>query len=236
MTLIRMADAITDVAAVCRGTVGASPRTDDVAGAAAGRTPPCQGSAGQDTVLRSVPGQWADPRQGLPAQRAPAHAFAPTQVDDGQVLALLDGAWSIHRAALPRGGTGPDVFAVVGHRPSSAGRGGDLYSAGTAGTPVIEMPRLPLLSGLYMDAPLLLLVCGDLRGVGDSPTASGYPALLSGAGALGHALWLTALSAGLGGRIFTSGCRSATTAVRRHRPGMRHLLTVAVGHLDGRHA
>ncbi|GGJ84208.1 hypothetical protein GCM10011583_14810 [Streptomyces camponoticapitis] len=217
MTLIRMSDAVTHVAAVCRGTVGASPRTHDDAAAATDRRPP-------------VPAL-----HGLPAQRAPAHVFTPAGVGDGQLRTLLERAWRIHRAGLPPGGTGADALAVVGHRPSAAGRGGDLYSVGTVGTPVREIPRLPPLCGFYMEAPLLLLVCGDLRRVSDPPTGSGYPALLSAAGALGHALWLTALSAGLGGRVYTSGCRPATTAVRRHRPGMRHLLTVAVGHIDGRY-
>jgi len=227
MTLIRMTDAVTGAAAVCRGPVATSPRTDDVAAGAdlaagaagaADRTPPRPGSA---------------PLQGLRGPRTPADAFAPAPVHDGQVLGLLDRAWRIHRSALPQGPTGADALAVIVHRPAAVGRGGDLYAAGAAST-VVEMPRLPPLTGLYMDAPLLLLVCGDVRRVSDSTPTSGYPALLSAAGALGHVLWLTALSAGLGGRIFTSGCRPATTAVRRHHPGMRHLLTVAVGHVDGR--
>lgn len=91
---------------------------------------------------------------------------------------------------------------------------------------------LPELRDLYAPASVFLLICGDV-GWAASPAGPGYGGLLTEAGALGYALWLAALSAGLAGSVYGGTCHQVTETASRHRPGLQHLFTFAAGRADG---
>jgi nitroreductase len=84
---------------------------------------------------------------------------------------------------------------------------------------------LPDLRAAYAPAPIFLLVCGD---VASGPAA--WASALSHAGALGHALWLSGVHLGLAGCAFGGSRATATAAVQRSDPALRHLFTIALGY------
>jgi hypothetical protein len=88
---------------------------------------------------------------------------------------------------------------------------------------------LPELRREYADAPVLLHICGDLEAAGQIGGGSGYGALLVRAGALGHAAWLSAVSAGLAGATFGYASHRVTETARLAGRGLHHLMTVAIG-------
>jgi hypothetical protein len=89
--------------------------------------------------------------------------------------------------------------------------------------------RLAGLRAHYAAAPALLFVCGPLT----RADSGDYGHRLVGAGAMGHALWLSALSSGLDGTVYGSSAALVTAAAHRLRPGLRHLFTVAIGRAEG---
>lgn len=96
--------------------------------------------------------------------------------------------------------------------------------------------RLPadarLLRGLraaYAPAPVLLAICGDLPWA-LSPEGPDYGGLLTAAGALGYASWLSAVSLGLAGCAFGGAAQELTDIAVDIAPGLRHLFTIALGH------
>jgi hypothetical protein len=90
-------------------------------------------------------------------------------------------------------------------------------------------PRwLPALRDRYATAPVLLAVCGDLPWA-CSAAGPGYGGLLTAAGALGHAMWLSALSIDLAASVYGSTCHELTGTAHSHAAGLRHLFTIAIG-------
>jgi hypothetical protein len=129
---------------------------------------------------------------------------AGTRQDLG--LTVLAAAFDV--AGLPRG-----IHAVVhGSRPRLLGD-----------------PRwLPALRDRYAAAPVLLAVCGDLPWA-CSAAGPGYGGLLTAAGALGHAMWLSALSIDLAACVYGSPCQELTGTAGNYAAGLRHLFTIAIG-------
>lgn len=100
------------------------------------------------------------------------------------------------------------------------------------GSGLYEGPRplgcplwLPRLREMYVAAPVLFLICGDV-----TSRQPGHAAGLFHAGALGHALWLSAAYLGLGACAFGGSSAEATAAARERDARLRHLFTIAVGH------
>jgi hypothetical protein len=77
----------------------------------------------------------------------------------------------------------------------------------------------------YADAPALVFIGGPV--VGTSGTS--YGGLMTQAGALGHAVWLSARSHGLECSVFALPDFRVTRAMRAQDGRTRHLFTVAVG-------
>ncbi len=75
----------------------------------------------------------------------------------------------------------------------------------------------------------LFLIAGNMRQAASSARGHGYPALLVRAGALGHAVCGAAATRGLTAAIDVGTSPQVTAAARLADPGLRHLLTVAVG-------
>ncbi|WP_327108295.1 hypothetical protein [Nonomuraea glycinis] len=88
---------------------------------------------------------------------------------------------------------------------------------------------LPGLRERYVQAPALLLLTGDFERIPPGADAA-YGSLVSRVGALGHAIWRTALAEGLAASLFGRTSREVTGLVSRLQPGQRHLFTVALGH------
>jgi hypothetical protein len=121
-------------------------------------------------------------------------------------LTVLAAAFGV--AGLPRG-----IHAVVtGSRPRFLG----------------DPHWLPALRDRYAAAPVLLAVCGDLPWA-CSAAGPGYGGLLTAAGALGHAMWLSALSIDLAASVYGSPCQELTGTARSYAAGLRHLFTIAIG-------
>jgi hypothetical protein len=86
------------------------------------------------------------------------------------------------------------------------------------------------LADAYADAPVLLLVCGDLDRACLAVGPRGYGQLLVRAGAVGHAAWLAATELGLAGSVFGVRHPKVTASVGRASSGsLSHLFTVALG-------
>ena len=121
-------------------------------------------------------------------------------------LTVLAAAFDV--AGLPRG-----VHALVNGSPPR----------------LLGDPRwLPALRDRYAAAPVLLAVCGDLPWA-CSAAGPGYGGLLTAAGALGHAMWLSALSIDLAASVYGSPCQELTGTAGSYAVGLRHLFTVAIG-------
>jgi hypothetical protein len=121
-------------------------------------------------------------------------------------LTVLAAAFDV--AGFPRG-----IHAVVhGSRPR-----------------LLVDPRwLPALRDRYAAAPVLLAICGDLPWA-CSAAGPGYGGLLTAAGALGHAMWLSALSIDLAASVYGTPCQELTGTAGSYAAGLRHLFTIAIG-------
>lgn len=75
----------------------------------------------------------------------------------------------------------------------------------------------------------LFLIAGNMRQAASSARGHGYPALLVRAGALGRAVCRAAATCGLAAAVDAGTSHRVTAATRLADPGLRHLLTVAVG-------
>lgn len=75
----------------------------------------------------------------------------------------------------------------------------------------------------------LFLIAGNMRQAASSARGHGYPALLVRAGALGRAVCGAAATRGLAAAADAGTSHQVTAAARLADPGLRHLVTVAVG-------
>ncbi len=121
------------------------------------------------------------------------------------------------------------VTLVIAARVTGLDAG--VYTAGGAAgmARLAGIPESRALYGLYASAPVLFAICGDV-GWATGADGPGYGGLLVAAGALGHATWLSALSAGYGASVYGGAAEELTYVARRAGPGLRHLFTVAAGY------
>lgn len=141
--------------------------------------------------------------------RRSVREFTDTPLGADALRALVASAWAGYRMLRPAGARVTLMVSVT--HPAG------LYPAAPVLAPVPDDDPPPALGTSFAAAPAHLLICGDAPEDG-----SGYRAQLVDAGALGHAAWLSALSAGLGASMFGGNLG--------HIRGLRHLLTVAVGY------
>jgi hypothetical protein len=161
----------------------------------------------------------------------PTTRFSPEPVALVQVTAVVRNALAAIHDMWPTGARAADPTEIL----LLAGRVQELdvglYLTGSDGfTPVTpgSQHRLAWVRSSYGDAPVLLLVCGDLPAA-LSGDCYGYQALLHRAGLLGHALWLSAAATGLASSISGRPHSQVTAATRQLGDRLHHLLTVAVG-------
>ena len=153
-------------------------------------------------------------------QRRSLRRLSGSPVASGVLLSVLDEATATHRTLWPGAehGTADLRFLVAAYHVENLAPG--LY----AGRRAICAPWLDCLTQTYVPAPALILVCGNV-----SAGTVGYAAALVEAGALGYAVWLCALRAGLVGSVFGGATTEVTAAARMVDQRLRHLFTVAVG-------
>ncbi|MER6037942.1 hypothetical protein ABT133_29210 [Streptomyces sp. NPDC001835] len=173
-------------------------------------------------------------RGGRSAQRAqPERQPGAMEASDvaGEVAAVLDIAWRSHRLAVPD--QAPyGIVAVTGH--AGPGTAHAVFARADTLMPFEAEPSWAgVLAEAHPDVGRLFLVCADLGRAARPWIGAAYPVSLVGAGALAHSLRLAASRLWPGARIHTSSHIPVTSAVRRRHPGMRHLVTVSAGPLDG---
>ncbi|MBA2809764.1 hypothetical protein E0500_020765 [Streptomyces sp. KM273126] len=148
-----------------------------------------------------------------------------------EVAAALQTAFRFHRLAVPDQ-TPYGIVAVTGHAGPGVPRAA--FATVDAVAPFeAESSWTGVLADACPDVGWLFLVCADFGRMRGPRAGAVYPELLAGAGALAHALRLAVSCPRRGTRIHTGSHRPVTSAVRRPHPGMRHLVTVSAGPLDG---
>jgi hypothetical protein len=151
--------------------------------------------------------------------RRSVREFAGTPVTADLLRSVLDEAAATHRALWPA----PEYLRILVAAYHVQGLPPGLYD----GRRTLPVSWLDYLTRTYVPAPALILVCGNV-----STGAAGYAATLVQAGALGYAVWLRALRAGLVGSVFGGATTEVTAAARLVDRRLRHLFTVALGYPD----
>ncbi|MFJ5266515.1 hypothetical protein ACIQAC_39300 [Streptomyces sp. NPDC088387] len=173
-------------------------------------------------------------RGDRPAQRAEPERRPRAMEASGaarEVAALLDIAFLSQRLAVPDQ-TPYAVLAVTGH--AGPGTAHAVFAMADTVVPFeAELSWTGVLAEAYPDVGRLFLVCADLGRAPGPWAGAAYPESLVGAGALAHSLRLAASHPWPGARIHIGSHTAVTSAVRRRYPGMRHLVTVSAGPLDG---
>jgi hypothetical protein len=165
--------------------------------------------------------------------RRPVHQFSGHPLSLSQVRAIVTGAYATERRdwGLTALGDPKLVILLTAYRVTRLRRGMHLVEPPGQGrfAALPDAAWLPELRREYADAPALLHICGDLEAARQMGGGPGYGALLVRAGALGHAVWLSAVSAGLVGATYGRASHHVTDAARLADGGLRHLMTVAIG-------
>lgn len=173
-----------------------------------------------------------DPLLGLDEvlrNRRSVRRFAADGLTGTELLGVLGRACALIATWSGRAPVVPSDFVLLAgtHRVAGMADGLHRYQAGVMST--MEEPwdddRTAQLRAHYVAAPALLFICGPLP----RADSGDYGHRLVGAGAFGHALWLSALSSGLSCSVYGSSAALVTAAADRLRPGLRHLFTVAIG-------
>jgi hypothetical protein len=164
-------------------------------------------------------------------RRQSVRAFAPSAVPRSQVLGAIAAARAAADAVWPPGRHGGVGLEMLAAAISVDGLAPGLYAAREAGAKLLtpDSALLDLLRAQYADAPVLILICGDLNQACRSAGQAGYPAALTLAGTAGYAAWLWAISAGLAGCLYGGASQHARGAWRELDPNLRHLFTVSIG-------
>jgi hypothetical protein len=159
----------------------------------------------------------AVPTDAILAERRSVRTFGPAGVDVATLTAILRDAR--HRTTYHFGAAAPGLTTVVAAYHVD-GLGAGAYDAGLTrlGGPgdVAPFPER------FADAPVLVAVCGNVG-------RADYAGLLVGAGAMGYAVWLSALAHGLVASVYGGPSEELTRIAQRAGPDLRHLFTVAVG-------
>lgn len=192
--------------------------------ALASRSVPAQETA--DLVWR--PGSIEDTL----ARRRSVRVFRPDPVPESVVRGAVAAARDAEAAIWPASSHGAFTFEILVAAYRVEGMAGGLYATSTGtGLPPLgtDDALLGSLPALYADAPVLLLICGDLNGACRARGSSGYASMLIRAGTIGYAGWLWAVSAGLAGSVYAAPSHQVTGAARELDPNLRHLFTLALG-------
>jgi hypothetical protein len=178
-----------------------------------------------------------DQRDAVPPAAAgrdcrPARHFSRQPLSFAQVHTIVASAFAAHRRDWPPAVHGDPALVILlaafGITELRWGMYGAVASGHDAFVALPDTRLLPELRRQYGDAPALLHICGDL-GSASQTSGSGYGALLVRAGALGQSAWLSAVSEGLAGATYGQASHRVTQAARLAGPGLRHLMTVAIG-------
>ncbi|MEC3979000.1 hypothetical protein [Amycolatopsis sp. H20-H5] len=162
--------------------------------------------------------------------RHPVRGFSDRPISLGELRLTIERA---HKLLQPDRRPETAVTAkaktlVAAYNVTGLPRG--LYSFGEnkiSSTGPDSRTSLPALKTACVEAPALILVCCDFLSATD-PVPFGD--LLTAAGNSGYALWLAARFMELGCVVRGSSMARATEAARKLSPGLRHMLTVAIGH------
>jgi len=147
-----------------------------------------------------------------------------------QVTAVVRNALAAGHAMWPTGEHASirmEILLLAG-RVDELDAGFYLTGSGGFTTALGTEDRLSWVRSSYGDAPVLLLVCGDLR-TALRADCRGYQALLHRAGLVGHAAWLSAAAIGLTASISGRPHSQVTVVARQFGDDLYHLLTVALG-------
>lgn len=160
--------------------------------------------------------------------RRSVRAFEERPLERQRLLSVLERANATQRRQWPHA-----CHSEAGLRLLIAARRINGLPEGLYDAPPDRIPTTPPLAVLpdglaqdYVDAPALVLVCGD--STANAHVAAGD--LLVRAGSLGYAVWLAARTHGLECSVFGAANAAVRVAAARFRPGIRHLFTVAVGY------
>jgi hypothetical protein len=181
----------------------------------------------------------ADDAHWLPGQldavlgaRKSVESFAATPIE----RSVLDGTVNAARTALaracPAGPADHQAFQLLIAAFRVRGMAPGLYSWRPLLTEQLltdDPDWLASARANYVDAPVLVFICADLNAACRRSGPTGYAAELVRAGAFGYAIWLHAISAGVGGHLYGAAWQRVTTAARLVSADLRHVFTVALG-------
>jgi nitroreductase len=199
-----------------------------------------QAPAGQDAAAAGhhtwLPGSIDDTL----ARRHSVRAFTTDPLPRSTICAAATAARDAEAAAWPAGTHGAGAFQIIvaAFRVDGLAKGLHAIGTGPGTTPLgpqigteIDTGNgwLESLRKEYVDAPALLLICGDLNAACRDGGPTGYASMLVRAGTIGYAAWLWAVSAGLAGSVYGPACHRVTGAARQLDANLRHLFTVAIG-------
>jgi nitroreductase len=207
-----------------------------------------QAPAGQDAAAAGhhtwLPGSIDDTL----ARRHSVRAFTTDPLPRSTICAAATAARDAEAAAWPAGTHGAGAFQIIvaAFRVDGLAKGLHAIRTGPDATPLgpeigpeigteigpeidTDNGWLESLGKEYVDAPALLLICGDLNAACRDGGPTGYASMLVRAGTIGYAAWLWAVSAGLAGSVYGPACHRVTGAARQLDANLRHLFTVAIG-------
>jgi hypothetical protein len=199
-------------------------------------------SAG-DAEREAPPARAADGRAWLPGpvqetltRRRSVRAFEAEPLSSSCVRAAVAAARDAEAAVWPSASHGAAVFEILVASFDVAGLAAGLYTA--RGRPdadlvMVNQAGLGSLRAQYADAPVLLLICGDLNLACRVAGPAGYASMLVRAGTIGYGAWLWAVSTGLAGCVYGGASHGVSAAARRVNEDLWHLFTVALGHPVG---
>lgn len=191
--------------------------------------------AGPQQTLRRTAARAAQPSFGVEtlAARHAVREFSHTPLELDTLQRVLERGTATAHALWPSGDHEPALALLLAVRRITELEPGlyawrhdePLTAVGAAESwPTV----LASLEDSYSDAPVTVLVCADLsKAVADG--ACGYAATLVRAGALGYAVWLAGVEAGLAGCVYGAPHADAGLAARTMDPASGHLLSASLG-------
>lgn len=166
-------------------------------------------------------------------RRQSVREFAARPLTRRQLVAIVDSAHQAAHALWPPGTHGIVKFTILAgiYRVSALKTGLYLVDPAAEGDAVTFLQAGSWLESLreeYADAACLLFVCADF-GPACRDTGREYGSLVSRAGTLGYAAWLSAIGLGIAGSVYGPSHHLVTKAACSLDIRSRHLFTVALG-------
>lgn len=179
----------------------------------------------------SLPG--SDP--GTLARRGAVRRFTGDPVPLADLTGIIERARHAERVLWPADVHGAIRYTILFAANRIAGLVPGLYLAdeqdddGSGPRLVSDNELMSVLRAAYGDAPCLVFVCANFAAA-RHPGGPGYGPLLIRAGTLGHAVWLSAIDAGLGGCVYGAPHHRVTDIARwADDDWSRHVFTAALG-------